>query len=260
MLGQGEGQTHLLSKQQGLPFMPRRLVYSDEQIADLGAILGIDRRHFEAVLKKLRSTKQPPLSQPALGRLISEALLTVKEPEASKTQDLMDRSEALARFILWLGGLCSRNLENLEDLLEGLETDLQDEWIEDPGKLKNWHQSRPHLAELLKLESVQIATKALDISYEYANVLQYSRIMTDVRPIFNEDADEIRGAVVSFTLRMNYYNAGEGKSLSIALDAADLRILSYQCNRALQKAETAKKRLSAKSLGIPSTIAGEDED
>ena len=234
---------------------------SDDQIADLVAIQGMDRRYFEAVSKKLRSAKQPPLSQPALSRLISEALLTTaKEPDASKTQELIERSKALARFMLWLGGLYSRDLDNLEDLLNDLDADLQEEWIEDSKILQNWHECRPILAELLKLESVGIAAKALDISYEYANVLQYSRVMTDVRPIFNEDADEIKGAVVSFTLRMNYYNAGVRKSLSIALDAADLKILSYQCDRALQKAETAKKRLSSKSLGIPSTIAGEVED
>jgi len=240
--------------------MARRLVHSDDQIADLVAIQGIDRRQLDAVVKKLRSSRQPPLSQPALSRLINQALPTIKDSDPSKTEELLGRSEALARFTLWIGGLCARQLGEVEGLLDDLDADLEEEWAKDPKKLESWQRRRPILAELLKLESVSIAAKALDVSYEYANVLQYSRIMTDIRPIFSEEADEIEGAVVSFTMRMNYFNAGERKSVSIALDATDLEILAYQCHRALVKAETAKRRLAAKNLGIPSTIAGKDED
>ncbi len=240
--------------------MPRRLVHSDDMIEDLVAIQAIDRRHLDAVVKKLRSTKQPPLNQPALSRLIGEAFPTVKDSDTRKSEELIGRSGALARFALWVGGLCARNLGDVEDLFDDIDADLQEEWAEDAKKLQSWQQCRPILSELVKLESVRVTAKALDLSYEYANVLQYSRIMTDIRPIFNEDGDEIKGAVVSFTMRMNYFNAGERKSVSIALDAADLQILAYQCDRALLKADTAKKRLSAKTLGIPSTIAGKELD
>ena len=226
---------------QGWTLMPRRVVDSDAQIADLVTVQDIDRKDLTAVLKKLKLAKQPPLSQPALSRLISEALSSPTDADAHKKTESGERSSALARVILWIGGLYSRELDNLDDVLNDVAEDLQEVWAADAKKLQNWNQHRPLLAELLRLESVGTVVKALDISYEYANVLRYSRIMTDIRPIFDEEADVIKGAVVSFTLRMSYFNAGESRSLSISLDATDLEILSNQCHRALKKAETAQK-------------------
>ena len=115
------------------------------------------------------------------------------------------------------------------------------------------------LAELLKLESVRTTIKAVDIAYEYANILMSSRIMTDIRPVFNDPGDQIVGAVVSFTMILSILNDENSQSLSIAVDSADLEALAKQCSRALLKAQTASQRLSSKSIGIPSAIVGMQE-
>ena len=130
-----------------------------------------------------------------------------------------------------------RGFGNLHGLLDDLDSDLREVWADDQSKIERWSRIRPLLAQILSIDSVRMTIKALDVSYEYANLLQYSRIMTDVRPIFNEGGDQIEGAVVSFTLRMSFLNAGQPKSLSIAVDAADLKILVEQCQRARQSGD-----------------------
>jgi hypothetical protein len=99
------------------------------------------------------------------------------------------------------------------------------------------------------------------LAYEYANLFQGARIVTDVRPVFNDGDDDemqIDGAVVSFTLRLHYDNREGNHSLSIALDETDVRALHHQCERALQKARMAQIRIQ--DAGIPTVISGKSSD
>jgi hypothetical protein len=148
----------------------------------------------------------------------------------------------------------------VDGLVQSLQEDREDSEHQEP-KEAQYKFVHEFLRDLLKVEWVRITIKAIDLSYEFANLLQESRIITDIRPIFNEEADTIEGSVVTFTLRLNFLNAGQYESLSIAVDAADLEILESQCKRALQKAETALNSLnSERERGIPTTIAGKADD
>lgn len=119
-----------------------------------------------------------------------------------------------------------------------------------------------HFAELLQDKSVRTVSKALDLAYEYANLFQDARIVTDIRPIFNDVDDEqmeIEAAVVAFTLRLHYDDRQGNHSLSVALDETDVRTLKYQCERALHKAQLAQDRMRD-MVGVPTIISGEAHD
>jgi hypothetical protein len=223
-------------------------------MADLGLIQGLDHRDFTRILKRLKATKQPPLSPSRLSDLIRSALPSDRQATDS---DVVD---TLTGVLLGIGGPLVRGLVDLEGYLDTIRSDLEAEWASEPSKIERWNRIRPLLAEMLNADSVRTTVKALDVSYEYANLLQSCRIMTDVRPIFDEEGNEIEGAVVSFTLRLNLLNAGQPSSLSIAIDGIDLRVLLDQCQRAVRKAETALRRFSAKDIGIPLKIVGMEEE
>lgn len=90
-------------------------------------------------------------------------------------------------------------------------------------------------------------------------MLQNARIITDVRPVFNEEGSEIEGAIVSFTLRLHYDNIGGSESLSVALDEGDVQKMLATCQRALKKAQVAQALLL--KSGIQKTfIAGGKSD
>ena len=101
--------------------------------------------------------------------------------------------------------------------------------------------------------------KALYLAYEYANLLQSVKILTDLRPVFNEGGDDIDGAVVSYTLRLYYDNPEGNHSLSVAFDEQDIQNLHKECERALTKAKTVK-RMVEQGMAKPVMIAGEDND
>tara|TARA_A100001391_G_C5066162_1_gene277218 strand:+ start:556 stop:1209 length:654 start_codon:yes stop_codon:yes gene_type:complete len=104
--------------------------------------------------------------------------------------------------------------------------------------------------------AIKLTARSIDLAYECDNLLQTSRILTDVRPVFSEDAGSIEGAIVAHMLRIRYDSAGTDKELSFALDSADLRRLSYQCDRALLKEKTAQTQMIDKTEKKPKPRSG----
>lgn len=234
--------------------MPGQSMLTKGQIADLGLIQTLDYKDLTRISRRLKATDQPPLSPSELSNLIKSALPPAKQAGAS------DAINTLAGVLIGIGGPLVRGVADLDGYLDAIGSDLEAEWAGEPSKIERWNRIRPLLTEMLGTASVRTTIKALDVSYEYANLLQSSRIMTDVRPIFNEEGSEIEGAVVSFTLRLNLLNAGQPQSLSIALDGFDLQFLGDQCQKAWRKAETALSLLSSKGLGVPLKIVGVEGD
>lgn len=120
------------------------------------------------------------------------------------------------------------------------------------------------MSKLFQADAVRTVSKATDLAYDHANLFQGVRIVTDIRPVFNDLDDDrlaIDGAVVSYTLRLHFDNREGDHSLSIALDEADILVLQDQCERALRKAKIAYERMSQpQNAGIPTVISGEDTD
>ena len=113
-------------------------------------------------------------------------------------------------------------------------------------------------ADLLANPRFNYLAKALELRYDYANLLESSRMITDLRPVYNEDANQIEGVVVSFTLRLEFIDIDGRHGMSIALDESDVRTLLWECERAIQKARTAKARMD--QAQISASISGEKSD
>jgi hypothetical protein len=100
-----------------------------------------------------------------------------------------------------------------------------------------------NLAQLATVNSIAQTAKAIELAYDSDNLLQRTRILTDVRPLFSDDAKSIDGAVVAHTLRLRYDSAGVDHEISVALDSSDLHKLIEDCQRALDKEKTAQEQL-----------------
>ena len=104
-----------------------------------------------------------------------------------------------------------------------------------------------NLRRLANSTAIKLAARAIDLTYDCDNLLQRSRILTDVRPIFSDNASSIEGAIVAHTLRLRYDTAGRNEELSLALDSADLRRLILDCERALLKEQISREQLIKKA-------------
>ena len=101
-----------------------------------------------------------------------------------------------------------------------------------------------------------LAAKAIDISYDFERVYITGRLLTSVRPVFDDPREEIIGWTVVQTLRLEFVAAnGDQSSISIAMDADDIRQLKKECDVALVKAEKARAEMESK-LRVDAIITG----
>jgi hypothetical protein len=144
----------------------------------------------------------------------------------------------------------------VEETLEGLRHTLKGDFSWTDADIENWQPVAPIFGELFSLPIVHLVASSIDLSYEYSNLWQGARILTDVRPIFSKDATSIEGAVVSHTLRLYFVSSDGRHELHVAMDESDVQALVEQCERAIQKARTARDLMTDKAK-VPTLISGE---
>jgi hypothetical protein len=146
-----------------------------------------------------------------------------------------------------------------EAVVEALTADLQRQpqamrWNEE--QLGQWRAVAPLVAGILALEAIVILEKTVELSYAFPLLFAGVRIVTDVRPVFNDAGDKIRAGVVTNTLEIHFTEDGEPKVLQMAVDVKDLGQILKACERAKVKTRAAQELLSGQ---IPTVVAGEDD-
>jgi hypothetical protein len=101
------------------------------------------------------------------------------------------------------------------------------------------------LGRLTEDSPLMISAKTSALAYARQNVLHRSRIISDIRPIFNEDATDIKSMIVTHSLVL-YYSGGDRdqQELHLTMDWNDLKRLKLECERAELKGELIVNRLS----------------
>ncbi len=151
-----------------------------------------------------------------------------------------ENAGAVRRVLFGLATAMRRRSVEAKDVLDGVAQTLRAQWSKED--LERWTECRDTLEALLRAESVVLATKAADLASDYDRCCLTSRVLTDLRPVFNEGGDKIVGTVITHTLRMEYMTPeGEQHSVSVAMDMEDVRGLHDACARAMLKANTAKR-------------------
>ena len=105
--------------------------------------------------------------------------------------------------------------------------------------IKKWNAILPNLKGRMEAISddspLLISSKAEKLAYERANVVNSTRIITDIRPVFDSGGTRILEMVITHSL-MVYCN--DDSEYEFALDASDVSRLREQCDRARVKAGT----------------------
>lgn len=165
-----------------------------------------------------------------------------------------EKAEPLGRLLFGLATVNRRHFENVSALLESIS--LPAEW--DDLQRTKWRECRPALERLLSTKSVVLATKATDISFDVERFCIGARIITDIRPVFDPQHNQIVGSAMMQTLRLEYMSLdGTVSSMSIGLDAGDIDHLKKACEEATHKADVARDTLSKSGL-TEIIVPGED--
>jgi hypothetical protein len=98
------------------------------------------------------------------------------------------------------------------------------------------------LGELIALRPIQKFAKALDLRNTYERILLKSRIVSDVRPVFDdEEIGDVDAAMVNHSLQLKLRVGDDESDLHIAVDVDDLTSLQKQIERALEKESAARR-------------------
>lgn len=139
-------------------------------------------------------------------------------------------------------------LQHISDSLSAHTTDDDDPRF-DPA---TWPAVSKHLATLVSSPQLATLAKVVDLAYDHPHILHSTRILTDIRPVFTTSEVAFSTAIVTQTLRLKFFKSNEFRLLNLAMDEQDIRDLRDACDRAIQKADAARRALepSGVSVGI----------
>ena len=218
-----------------------------KQLADLKAIIDLGPDVLGAVVERIEELEPAPLAPAELQKAIRQVI-----------GDNTSAVDSILRQALSLASFQRRRKLTADDVIDGIRYGLQTSSPASDGtSIAKWKELEPTFRRLIASSKVETTAKVLDLSYDYANLLQTTRIVTDIRPFFDNNVTKIEGAVVSFTLRVSYDNTEGNHSLSIAMNQADVKILRDQCDRALKKSTLAHDTIAALPLRV--TISGSED-
>ncbi|NOY40359.1 MAG: hypothetical protein GXP26_00795 [Planctomycetes bacterium] len=210
-----------------------------EQINQLLHCAEISPDHLAQLVSHLDQLSDPPL--------LADELLREFQNYISS-----EESEVLLEQVLSLSMLVRQSDSKPLEITRALRSSIG---AEDRAK---WDSVATHFQALLESTAVRLVTKAMELSLDYANLLRNARILTDLRPLFDELGDQVVGGVVTHTLRIDYYGDGGSHELSLAMDISDIEGLRNQCERSITKARTIRDQF-VQNMKKPCLISGETE-
>lgn len=227
--------------------MAARLEIGETQLADLKRVCSLGPDVVAAIGDRLENLQKPTLRPGQLIEIIQDTLNGNSEA-----------AESVCRQSLALNGLMRQAGLSLDKIASGIDNAIEEFAEEEPQLSKDWKLCRDAFLRVVSTRAARLTAKAIDLSYDFANLFRRGRILTDVRPLFNQSNDDIEGVVISYTLRLRYDNVGGDHDLSLAMDQRDLDQLLLECQRAIKKGKTAKDKMG--KLDLPAFITGEQND
>ena len=231
---------------QGNLVMARAIVINQGQQRDFEAILDLELESLQKIVNRLRQLPVAPIRPEPLLDIVAGVLQSQKAIAGS----IITQAMALQ---VWTNDL--QEPEILAGIRDALRVDFG--WSEQ--QLEKWRHIESAVKDLLMLPVIRLAAAVMDLSNEYLNQWRGARILTDIRPIFTNDATGMDGAIVSHTFRLYFDGISGRNELQVVLDEGDIRLLAEQCDRAICKAKTARD-IMAGDAKVPTLISGETED
>lgn len=194
----------------------RSLTIPSDFVDAANALGELNHERFEALLGVL-TERRPEISRPLVARELA---------------NLAGWEDQLADNLVWMllsliGMKGNLGYETIEELAAAVSRSEQIADAIDRAQL------RERLAKAISSEACQLFAHGHDLISEHEHLLAKARILSDIRPLFDPDA-EIQGAVIGHVLRLNLFGS-EPRTIDIALDLLDLKELKDIVERAYDK-------------------------
>jgi hypothetical protein len=151
-------------------------------------------------------------------------------------------AETVVRTILRLLGSLARGRaaahQSVEVFLPGVRRTLAAGQALTTDELeKHWPRISRHIADALNTKAISISSKAMSVLVSNERVLCNSRVLSDMRPVFDDDI-EPAGFLILHQLKLAFHDNDDYDRTSyiyLALERSDLVRLKDSIDRALKK-------------------------
>ncbi|MEH2253582.1 hypothetical protein [Nostoc sp.] len=157
---------------------------------------------------------------------ISERIVKTQKLDRRTAVNIVETLVSLRQFYK------EENLSN-EDIVVLISKYIEED-SEFEVKIEQIERFSKRLSSLLKaLESIafslDISEKASNLLIEHERIFSDSRIVTDIRPVFDSETEKkVKAAILIHTLKIQYRDVGGTKEFYVALDSDDLDNLYEQ--------------------------------
>ena len=201
--------------------MPEINIIPDRILPALVALAELSKAEADDLLEALKTTSPVMWAK----QLPSQAVTNLKIMEPAKAQPIVD-----ALISLYIArNEFSLNAEDATTQILGASKETEGAAFSEEQK----QVLSPLLLQSLSFDkSLGVTAKAIDVFMQHEHVFCNARMMTDIRPIFQDEPSAIPGAAaIVHTLKIGYHLGREYKEFFVALDNEDVKILQTVLDR-----------------------------
>lgn len=221
--------------------MARTLSVPKRYESGLAKIRDLDEQSIEELLAALRNLpstyNEGSLSSAAAEMVDTIAASDVKEivPALLSLYSYQDYSQLTASDVA-------------KGIAQGME-EGRSELLRLPSEDRASFEER--LTQLLSVSPLSVTVRAGMLSLENEHTVQETRVLTDIRPVFDPNTSEadLTGAVIAHTLKISYRGDNSTKDFFVTFDAEDISQLIKQLEWARSKA--ARLKLALETAEVP---------
>jgi len=166
------------------------------------------------------------------------------------SNELKVETQAVSQFVM--GALMPLNhlrvylkLETpdlLKALSDNLEKEAPEKWRSE--NLAGWKAIEGRVTPLFEKDNFfSISNKSYQLLVNRPNPVQGVKILSELRPVYSEDATSVKAFVLAKTLVVDYLEGNTKKTIHLSMDMDDLRSLASEVDRAKLKRETVSEEV-----------------
>lgn len=132
------------------------------------------------------------------------------------------------------------------DLMRALSANLEQEAPEQwrAENLADWKAIEGRVGPLFEKDNFfSVSNKAYQLLVNRPNPVQDIKILSELRPVYSEDATSVKAFVLAMTLVVDYFEGDAKKTIHLSMDMDDLRSLTLEVDRAKLKRETVSEEV-----------------
>jgi hypothetical protein len=159
-------------------------------------------------------------------------------------------ADAVSSFLLGMRRNADRYKSSGADVIGAVTVGLREAgW--DEAQLQSWQERQTILAEIIDSPYLKIAAKASTLYYLHSKHIHSMRIITELRPIFDDDRATILSYIIKNQLHLVVSDKNEKEDhYEIPIGIDELQVLQSEIDNAIKKTEGLKNEIEKRQLPL----------